>query len=99
MSDEAVRQAVAQMEAWLDDSAWEPDAQVLAAWEDEFQAAMAQAEKASGWEDLVARAHAAGRRLEDRAAALAEDCKRLKAELEAQGRGTRALKGYGASVR
>lgn len=99
MSDGAVRRAVEQMEAWLEDPAWEPDAQVLAGWEAGFRAALAQAEKAPGWEDLVARSHAAGQRLETRAAALAEDCKGLKAELEAQGRGSRALKGYGASAR
>ena len=99
MSDGAVRRAVEQMEGWLDDPAWAPDAQVLAVWDAEFRAALAQAEKAPGWEALVARAHGAGRRLEGRAAALAEDCKRVKAELEAQGRGARALRGYGASLR
>ena len=99
MSDRAVRRAVAQMEDWLDDPAWVPDAQVLAVWDAEFRAALLQAEKAPGWEALLARAHAAGRRLGVRAAELAEDCKRLKAELEAQGRGARALRGYGSSVR
>lgn len=99
MSDGAVRRAIEQMEGWLQDPAWEPDAQVLALWDANFQVALAQAEKAPGWEDLASRAHAAGLRLEVRATALAEECKRLRAELEAQGRGSRALKGYWASAR
>ncbi len=99
MSDQAVRRAVEQMEIWLDDPAWEPDAQVLALWDADFQLALARAEKAPGWQDLASRAHAAGLRLQARATTLAEDCQHLRAEMEAQGRGSRALKVYGASTR
>ena len=99
MSDEVVRLLVQEMEAWLADPAWEPDAEVLAVWDAQFRVALAQAEKAMGWEALVARAHKVGRLLEVRAAALAEDSLRLKGELNAQGQGARALKGYGASIR
>ena len=64
MSDPRVRAAVEQMEAWLDDSAWQPDPEVLARWDAEFRAAAAQAEKGDGWCELVERAHEAGRRLQ-----------------------------------
>ena len=48
MSDARVRAAIEQMEAWLDDSAWEPDADALAAWDAEFRAAVAGAERGEG---------------------------------------------------
>jgi hypothetical protein len=99
MSDAQVRAAIEQMEAWLGDSNWEPEAEVLAQWNAEFQQALAQAEKAIGWPDLLARAHAAGQLLEARAAVVAEARDRVRAEIEAQALGNRALKGYGASTR
>ena len=99
MSDEDVRRAIVQMEAWLGDPTWEPDAEVLAQWNATFLGALALAEKAHGWEDLVARAHAAGRSMELHAITAAEVRDQLRAELQAQDHGKRALKGYGASAR
>ena len=99
MSDGRVRAAIEQMEAWLADPTWEPDPEALAQWNAELQVALAQAEKASGWPDLVGRAHAAGHLLQARIALVAEARDRVKAELEAQVRGNRALRGYGASAR
>lgn len=89
--------AIEQMEAWLDDAAWQPEAEALVRWDQEFLAASREAEKGEGWAALVARAHEAGRRLEARSEALAIIRDDLKAQLEAQDRGQRALKGYGAS--
>ena len=86
------------MEAWLA-SDWKPDPDELAQWNAEFQAALARAEKASGWPDLIGRAHAAGQLLEARSVLMAETRDRVRAELEAQERGTRALRGYEASTR
>jgi hypothetical protein len=63
MSDARVRAAIEQMEAWLDDPVWEPDAEVLAAWDAEFNAALVAAERAEGWTGLTDRAHAAGKLL------------------------------------
>jgi flagellar hook-associated protein FlgK len=99
MSDGRVRAAIEQMEAWLGEPNWEPDPQVLVQWNAEFQAAMAQAEKGPSWPELMGRAHTAGHQLEARAALLAEARDRVKTELEALGRGNRALKGYGTSTR
>ncbi len=99
MSDGQVRAAIEQMEAWLDDPAWEPDAEALAQWNAGFLEALALAEKAHGWSDLIARAHVAGRLLDSRADVVANERDRLRAELATQDRGNRALRGYGASAR
>jgi hypothetical protein len=99
MSDLRVRAALEQMEAWLADPSWNPDPEALALWNAEFQAALAQAEKGSGWQGLIARAHVAGQLLEARCVLVAAAQDQVRAELEAQERGTRALKGYGATTR
>ncbi|MFN7959478.1 MAG: hypothetical protein U0P46_14280 [Holophagaceae bacterium] len=99
MSDVRVREAVEQMEAWLEDPAWQPDLETLTRWEDAFRVAVAQAEKNLGWPELVQRAHEAGRRLDERSEAMAAELGQLKVRLQAQDQGNRALKGYGASSR
>lgn len=99
MSDERVRAAIEQMEAWLADANWEPDSDVLAQWDAEFKSALAQAEKAAGWSGLMDRAHAAGHQLEARRMVLADALDQMRKELETHERGNRALKGYGASTR
>lgn len=99
MSDGRVRAAVEQMEAWVNDPAWEPDAEALLCWKAGFLEALAQTEKAKGWSDLIARAHAAGRLLDRRADVVAEERDRLRARLATQDCGNRALRSYGASVR
>jgi hypothetical protein len=99
MSDAEVRASLEQMEAWMADPSWEPEPGLLATWNAGFQAAMGRAEKGPNWPDLMSRAHALGRALERRASHLALQRDGVKAELDAQGRGNRALKGYGASTR
>ncbi len=99
MSDARVRAAVEQMEAWLNEPAWEPDPDALARWDSEFRSALAVAEKGESWLALAERAHAAGRRLEAKSEEMSEVLARIKGELEAQERGSRALRGYGASSR
>ena len=99
MSDARVRAAVEQMEAWLNDPAWEPDPDALARWDSECLSALAAAEKGEGWPELAERAHAAGRRLDARSEEMAGELARIKVELEAQELGSRALRGYGASSR
>ncbi|WLT31808.1 hypothetical protein [Geothrix sp. PMB-07] len=87
------------MEAWLDSPEWVPEAQFLAEWKAGFDAALTQAEKAPGWPDMMIRAHAAGERLLERSLVLEKELNRLRLEIQAQERGNRALKGYGATVR
>ena len=87
------------MEAWLADPNWEPDSGTLAQWDTEFQSALSQAEKASGWSKLRDRAHAAGHQLEARRVVLADALDQVRRELEVHERGVRALKGYGAGTR
>lgn len=99
MSEGALRASIEQMEAWVADPIWEPDPEALARWDAGFQAALTQAAKGPDWQDLMARAHAAGRQLETRAMRLAELRDQVKAELDAQERGNRALMGYRASIR
>jgi hypothetical protein len=99
MSDGRVRAAIEQMEAWLADPTWAPDPEALARLNTEFQSALAQAERAPGWADLITRAHAAGQVMATRAERLAEVRDQVKTELEALGRGNRALRGYGTSSR
>ncbi len=99
MTDAAVEAAIGIMEAWLADPAWAPDPEQLDRWQADFQAALALAEKAAGWPDLVRRAHGASARLEARIAVLTEARDQMRSELEAQDRGQRALKGYGANAR
>jgi hypothetical protein len=99
MTDQLVRAAIEQMEAWLADASWEPDSDALVQWDAEFQSALSQAEKASGWAELMDRAHVAGHQLEARRVMLADALDQVRRELEVHERGNRALKGYGASTR
>ena len=99
MSDGKVRAAIEQMDTWLADPSWEPDPEALAQWNAGFQEAVDQAEKTKGWSDLVARAHRLGQDLEVRIARSAQLRDEARAELDAQERGSRALRGYGASAR
>jgi hypothetical protein len=99
MSDREVCASIEQMEAWLADPAWDPDGDALAEWNQAFLAAVATAERGPGWEELMIRAHALPKELERRTAQLEVRRDALKRELDGQAVGTRALKGYGASIR
>lgn len=99
MSDGAVLSIIDQMERWIEDPTWNPDPEILAQWNIEFQEAMARADKGPGWGELIKRAHAVGERLEARMVPFVQRRDELKAELDAQERGNRALKGYGAGLR
>lgn len=99
MSNSAVRAAIERMEAWLGDPGWEPEPADLEDWNRKYQEAVAQAEKGAEWSGLVVRAHALGQHLEQRLAVMVQQRNQIKAELDAQERGNRALAGYGASTR
>jgi hypothetical protein len=97
MSAGRVRAAIEQMEAWLADPEWEPDPEALAQWNAEFQAALSEPGKGPGWAELMARAQVTGRLLGARLAGVVAARDQVRAELEAQVRGNRALKGYRSS--
>ena len=99
MSDEEVRAAIDQMEAWIADPTWEPDPEALIQWNAGFHVAVAHAEKADGWPDLVTRAHNLGPQIEARTMHLILLRDGVRAELDALESGNRALKGYGANSR
>ena len=99
MSNSAVRAAIEQMEIWLSDAGWEPEPGDLEGWNRKYQEAVAQAEQGPEWSGLVVRAHALGKRLEQRLDQLVKRRNEIKVELDAQERGNRALAGYGASTR
>jgi hypothetical protein len=99
MSDGGLRASIDQMEVWVADPSWEPDPEALVRWDADFQTALAQEEKGPDWLDLMARAHAVGHRLQARTVQFAQVRDELRAQLDAQERGNRALKGYRASVR
>lgn len=99
MSDGALRAAIEQMEAWVGDPSWDPDPDVLAQWNTQFQAAVEPGRASAGWPDLVARAHALGPLLDARTTRLSQLRDEIRAELDGHERGNRALKGYGASTR
>ncbi len=99
MSNEGLRASIEQMEAWVADPSWVPEADALARWHTDFQAALSQAEKGHDWADLMAKAHAVGQQLDSLAVRFAGFRDEMKAELEAYERGDRALKGYRASAR
>jgi flagellar hook-associated protein FlgK len=99
MSVVELRASIEQMEAWLSDPSWDPDPERLEQWNDAFQAAATPVEKGEEWRTLVARAHAVGKQVEARILSLSQQLEATKAELVAQERGSRALKGYEASTR
>ena len=99
MSQGGLHATLDQMEAWVADPTWEPDPTRLSRWDADFQAALDRAERGPDWHDLMARAHALGHRLQERTARLAQVRDELKAQLDSQERGYRALKGYRANAR
>lgn len=99
MSDQEVRRSLERMAAWLAEPAWMPEAQALADWDRDLRAAAATAEHGPGWAELVEQAAQLSQRLAARRAPLEARLGELRAELYAQGKGGRALKGYRAITR
>lgn len=83
-----------QMARWLDDPGWTAEAAEVAVWEAEFQQALEEARGGLDWEFLRERAHALGARLEEKLQGVITERDALKAELDGQAQGRRALKAY-----
>lgn len=92
MSDSEVVAALEAMEQLLRGGFVEPE--ILAAWQQQFDAALASAERGTGWSPIVARARDLAGRLDAAAELLASQRDQLRKELDLQAQGARALKGY-----
>lgn len=99
MSDAEVRAELEILETWARQPDMPADPAFLAEWNRRFQAAAATAERGAGWEALVARAHRLAGEVTARQAGLEARRDAVRAELEFQAQGTRALRGYGAGLR
>ena len=95
MSDAAVRAALSQLEAWLGDRSTPLDDALLEAWNRDFNAALARAERGPGWEETLALARRLGQQVLARQHELEGQRDGIRLELQRQLQGARALKGYG----
>ena len=91
----SMRVTIDQMEAWLADPNWEPEPEAISRWNLEFEEGLAEARQFPDWDELQARVHALGARLEFRLTHFTQVRDGLRDELSVQERGNRALKGYG----
>lgn len=92
MSDQALSLLLDELEQLLQQDA--PDGEALASWRARFDAALPEAERGPGWEQLVARCRTLAARLDAAANALSQQRDALRREMEMQDQGARALKGY-----
>lgn len=92
MSDRDVTEALDALEQLLQGDVLEP--QAIAAWQASFEQALDNATRGPGWAEIAARARTLATRLDARTEALVEQRERLRSELNLQGQGARALKGY-----
>lgn len=97
MSDSAVAEALADMEAALAGEV-PPTAESLAAWRVRFDEAVATATRGPEWGALVARAQALSGRVAQLSATLEARREEVRRELAHQAAGNRALKSYGATT-
>lgn len=74
------------------------DPEWLAEWNLRFEQAVETAERSSGWEAVVGRAHALAQRTGLAAEGIASRMRDIQAELSGHAQGRRALKGYRATV-
>jgi len=92
LSDLDLVAALDAMELLLQGGALEPE--VVAAWQERFDTALASADRGPGWASLVTRAHALATRVDAAALPLAEQRDQMRKELALQAQGVRALRGY-----
>lgn len=99
MSDAAVRAALRQLEAWLEDGSTPLDGALLEVWNRDFNTALASAERGPGWAETLAQARRLGQQVEARRHELEGRRDAIRQELQQQLQGARALKGYGSHTR
>lgn len=94
MRPSSFKASLDQMERWLDDPSWTAEPGEVAAWEVEYRVALEEARGGPDWASLRERAHVLGRRLEEKLRGVISERDALKAELDGQAQGRRALKAY-----
>lgn len=99
MSDQALRACLEDMESILSQEPFPLDPDALDAWQARFDAALATAEKGSGWDTIRSRAAEVHHRLMARLALLESERNQVRAELALGVQGSRALKGYAPGPR
>jgi len=97
MSDGAVSSLISEMENYLKETEL-PDTDFIVAWNEKFHAAVDAAERGSGWQDIVDRAHALGEEIQKRIGGLNCEREQMLREMEVQSLGARALKGYSSAI-
>jgi len=83
-----------QMERWLADPAWAPEAEDLTRWVSAFREARDSAAGRAAWPALAARGHALSQALMAPLRGAEESRDALRARLAAWSRGARALQAY-----
>lgn len=94
MSDQAVANALDDLERLLAEPLERMDGERIGQWHERFRAAVAGAQRGPGWAALVERAHDLGRRLDQVLGQALSQRDALRRELDAGGQGARALKAY-----
>ena len=70
------------------------EAGAVASWREQFEVALASADRGPDWPGIVTRAHELSAKLDTRTKALSEQRDKMGKELGLQAQGARALKGY-----
>lgn len=94
MSDEAVLEVIGELDRWLREAPEAVEAERVAAWRGRFDSAVSGAERGPSWEGVVAYAHEVEGRLNAHLSRLLAERADLKARLESQALGERALRAY-----
>jgi hypothetical protein len=97
MSDQAVVQALDDMERMLE--VQDLSTSTLAAWQKRYDAAIASAERGSGWAEIAQRSRHLSRRLDLALVGLLADQEAVRKRLHLITVGRRALRGYAPAGR
>ena len=92
MSDQDVCLALDAMEQLLQDG--DLSAGTLKPWQEQFDAAMASAERGPGWAEIAERSHLLGRRVDLALAGVLADLEAIRREMCLMAIGDRAIKAY-----
>lgn len=94
MSDQGVAAALDALESLLEGPPECISAEVVERWHAQFREAVASAERGPGWKEQLERAHRLSLSLDRVLGLFLEQRDALRKELDAQGKGIRALKAY-----